>query len=165
MSHAGLCSLRKRVTEVKESPWRQVQGVSPGGAAPAHCSPGCKCWGGPYSLGEGKEKYRPQETGLAAFVLRVFICFLKSGVLGEVPGEGRNRIFNSFPGVLLYADVSKWVYRIPMAFWSALLVSWICLVLTGLFCYSFPGLHPFWGWPALVAPTGPLLSVSLTRVV
>ena len=32
-------------------------------------------------------------------VLRVFICFLKAGILVEVSGEGPMRIFNSFPGV------------------------------------------------------------------
>ena len=33
------------------------------------------------------------------FVLRVFIGFLKAGVLGELSGEGLNRVVNSSPGV------------------------------------------------------------------
>ena len=43
----------------KRGPWGQVQGISPGQAATAHCSPGCKSPEDSYSLGDaylwGKE--------------------------------------------------------------------------------------------------------------
>ena len=40
-----------------------------------------------------------RERGHWVLCLRVFVCFLKAGVLGEVSGEDLNRIFISFPGV------------------------------------------------------------------
>lgn len=45
-----------------------------------------------------------------SFVLRIFTCFLKAGTLREILGKDLNRIFNSFPCVLWYADSPKWVY-------------------------------------------------------
>ena len=37
--------------------------------------------------------------GTGSLALRVFICFLKAGILGKVSGEDLNRIFTSLPGV------------------------------------------------------------------
>ena len=49
-----------------------------------------------------RERERARErASTGSFVLRVFICFLKAGILGEVSGEGLNRIFLSFPGMSL----------------------------------------------------------------
>ena len=41
----------------------------------------------------------PGRACTGSFVLRVFICFLKARILGEVSGEEHNRIFISFPDV------------------------------------------------------------------
>ena len=47
--------------------------------------------------GTGVREGGRKQTG--SFVLRVFICFLKAAILGEVSGKDLNRIFISFPGV------------------------------------------------------------------
>ena len=39
------------------------------------------------------------EYALASFVLRVFIRFPKAGILGEILGEGLNKLFSSLPGI------------------------------------------------------------------
>lgn len=48
MSAGGAALAHWAVRE--KGPWRQVQGVSSGQAAPAHCSPGCEFFGDPSSL-------------------------------------------------------------------------------------------------------------------
>ena len=46
-----------------------------------------------------------------AFVLRLFICLWPAWILGEVSGEGLNRIFISFPGMAFAMLVYQNVYR------------------------------------------------------
>ena len=51
--------------------------------------------------GKGMAQAAPQrEGGSWVHCLRAFISLLQVGILGEVSGEGFNRIFISFPGVL-----------------------------------------------------------------
>ena len=67
------------------------------------------------------------------FVVRVFIYFLKTGVLGEVSREGLNRIFNSFPGVSFKTlmHLNEYIREFGITLWSASLLyfyhAFVCL--------------------------------------
>ena len=45
------------------------------------------------------QREREKRQAALRVALRVFICFLKVGILGEISGEDLLRIFISFPGV------------------------------------------------------------------
>ena len=87
---AGLSTLGRELRwdcfgplEVREKgPWRQVLGISPGGAAAAHCSPCCKSCGDPKSSGdehpperEERREHAPRrESANNSYFMFLFCC-------------------------------------------------------------------------------------------
>ena len=98
----------------KEGPWKWVQVMSPGQPAIASCSPGCKSCGDPESLGGREQRHTPEERrGVKVwacsgfFVLKVFICFQKVGILGGPQGMISVEYSLALQLCPLYADTSK----------------------------------------------------------
>ena len=94
---AGLCRLRKQVTEAKEGPWslgeeREVCSLREGR--------GRKGMG----VLQGESALGPSSSWFLS-------AFQRQSTLGEVSGEDLNRIFISFPGVFLsgsWSLLSSW---------------------------------------------------------
>lgn len=64
----------------------------------------------------GRYGHAEERACTGSFVSRVFICFLKAGILREVLGEDLNRIFISFPGVSFNMMIhqNEQVYRVSV---------------------------------------------------
>lgn len=73
---------------------------------------------------------------LASFVLRILLCFLQVGNLGEVS----IRIFISFLGVSfnMLTHQNECIEMFEIVLWSASPLSWICLALIGYLVNLFP---------------------------
>lgn len=97
-----MCGLRKQVTGAKG---RQTEDRFRGLAGDKPPRPSAPLIVSLLVTFRAKEKASLRKGGggnrhaLAFFILRVFFCFLKAGVLREVSKEDLNTIFNNFPGV------------------------------------------------------------------
>ena len=140
---------------------------------------------GPLMLRRNKEKIHawgkkgdhghPQERAhTGSFVLRVFHLFSEGGCFrGDFRGRSQQNIQQLPRDVLWCADASDWACReLGIILWSASRLSWICLVLIGVFLLFIPLTSSVLGfaWPygtiwvsVLSLPDWGDLSCSLSR--
>ena len=119
-----------------------------------------------------KKRHGCAPEGAHTESLKGFYLFFRDGILGEISGEGLNRIFISFPGVFFNMLIcqNECIGEFGIILWS---LSLLCSYLgSGSNCFFFvvvvicsPDFTRSWVCLAQMALTGSLLPISQSSVI